>query len=217
MQALIRKYGGPSVLDCPLPLSLPDDDVVVAPASPLLLALAQASQHALGITEEEAFLFEQAIGQLDASEAVTVRGMPVALVREYAMHCASPQFAPDPAWTARVLLEHFVDSHSRWLTGGKFDVNFGYDVLRQWTEDFASLLSAPSVTELADLFVFSAAGRFSSVWSDEARVIRDAVTAWCVPASPRSSEDGEWSELEHVRFVLSRGSPFPDGTAPPSP
>jgi hypothetical protein len=58
LQALIRKYGGPSVLDCPPPLSLPDDDAVVAPASPLLLALAQASQLALGITEEDASLFE---------------------------------------------------------------------------------------------------------------------------------------------------------------
>jgi hypothetical protein len=61
------------------------------------------------------------------------------------------------------------------------DINFGYAALRQWTEDFVSLQSAPSATELLDLLVFfSAAGR--SAWSDEAKVIRDAVIAWCVPA-----------------------------------
>jgi hypothetical protein len=77
---------------------------------PLLRALAQASPPAPGLTEEDAILFDQAIGQLDASEAIAVRGMSVALVREYAMHCASLQFAPDPAGTARVLLEHYGDS-----------------------------------------------------------------------------------------------------------
>jgi hypothetical protein len=97
LPALIRKYGGPGVLDCPLPpvclmtmRLLPRPRPGLAQASPLLPALAQESQLALGITEEDAILFEQANGQLDASEADTVRGMPMAPVREYAMHCASP-------------------------------------------------------------------------------------------------------------------------------
>jgi hypothetical protein len=100
------------------------------------------------------------------------------------------------------------------MADGKLDVSFGYDVLREWNDDLVSLQSAPSVTELADLFVVSAAGR--GAWSDEAKVIRDAVTAWCVPAHARSSEAEGWSELEHVRYIQTHGSPFPDGKGPRS-
>jgi hypothetical protein len=78
------------------------------------------------------------------------------------MHCASPQFAPDPMWTARVPLEHYVDSRIQWIADGKPDVNFGDNLCRHWTEDFVSLQSAPSVTELADLFVFSAPGALTA-------------------------------------------------------
>jgi hypothetical protein len=41
------------------------------------------------------------------------------------MHCVSPQFAPDPVWTAGVLLEHYVDSRTQWSAHGKLDVNIG--------------------------------------------------------------------------------------------
>jgi hypothetical protein len=112
LHAPIRKYGGPGVPDCPLPLSTPDD-AVIGPGTSLLLALAQATELALGINEQVSILFEQAIGQLDDSEVVAVPGIPVALLREYAMHRVSPQFAPDPVWTAGGLLEHYGDSRTQ--------------------------------------------------------------------------------------------------------
>jgi hypothetical protein len=115
-----------------------------------------------------------------------------------------------------VLLEHYVDSRTQWSAHGKMHVNFGYEVLRQWSDDSISLQSAPSLTELADMFAVSASGRFDSALSDEAKVIRDAVTAWCVRAQAGSSEGGGWSELEHMRSILSQGSPFPDGKGPRS-
>jgi hypothetical protein len=58
-----------------------------------------------------------AVGEwaVDASEVVRMGSPPVVLVREKARHCASPQFAPDPVWTTRVL-PHYLNS--RWLSSG---------------------------------------------------------------------------------------------------
>jgi hypothetical protein len=45
------------------------------------------------------------------------------------MHCASPQFAPDPVWTARVLLEHYVDSRTQLMADEKWDINHESDAI----------------------------------------------------------------------------------------
>jgi hypothetical protein len=68
-----------------------------------------------------------------------------------------------------VLLEHYVDSRTQWMTHGNLDLDFGDAVSRHWTADFAFPPSAPSAMEHADSFVLSAAGRLDRAWSGEAR------------------------------------------------
>ena len=46
---------------------------------------------------------------------------------------------------------------------GRRDINWGYDVLSEWTDGFASLLSVPSVPELIELFIFPASGGLQGV------------------------------------------------------
>ena len=82
---------------------------------------------------------------------------------------------------------------------GRRDINWGYDVLSEWTDGFASLLSVPSVPELIELFIFSATGALQEIWSDDARRIRDTVVAWCdaVPA-PDTDSEHPVTALDHV-------------------
>jgi hypothetical protein len=139
LQGVFRRNGRPGVLDCALPLSAPDDDAAIAPVRRAPAGTASGERACTAIDGGAAILFEPAVGPLGASEVVTVPGMPVAPIREYAMHCASPQFAPDPVWSARVLLEHYLDCRTQWMVDAELNANLGYDVLPRWTEDFLSL------------------------------------------------------------------------------
>jgi hypothetical protein len=125
--------------------------------SPRLLAQARTIWLALGITAQAAIPLEVAIAQLDASGVITVCGLAVALVREYHLHCANPQFAHYPVRTAGVL-EHYVNSRTRGLADGKLDIKGR--VRRATSVDRRRRLPSvrPERHRVCRFFLFSAGG-----------------------------------------------------------